>query len=192
MINEVRGLLLQSAKRGKKRGRKKTTQLVKRVSQLIPRHSCLERRRNLCMPPPVSGMLSWLCQSWRRSQQALGCLSLFYHRSKTLFVMFLSFRSCAAERVSSAFGLERWKVCPASVTRLLPRVILEDPELGSSSPSTVEAEQKTESFGLRHQKSLRTVTFSRGFILGYPRKAVMLVIGVSKLPSMCRHHDDGV
>lgn len=121
-----------------------------------------------------------------------GMLVPFYHRSKTLFVMFLSFRSCAVGRVSSAFGLERWKVCPASVTRLLPRVILEDPELGSSSPSTVEAEQKTESFGLRHQKSLRTVTFSRGFILGYPRKAVMLVIGVSKLPSMCRHHDDGV
>lgn len=42
-------------------------------------------------------------------------------------------------------------------------------------------------------ESLRTVTFSRGFfILGYPRKAVMLVIGVSKLPSVCRHHDDGV
>lgn len=82
---------------------------------------------------------------------------------------------------------ERWKVCPASVTWLLPRIILEDPELGSGSPSTVEAEQKMESFGLRHQKSLRTVTFSCGFfILGYPRKAVMLVIGVSKLPSMCR------
>lgn len=90
------------------------------------------------------------------------------------------------------FWIGKMESLSCFITRLLPRVFLEDPELGSSSPSTVEAEQKTESFGLRHQKSLRTVTFSRGFILGYPRKAVMLVIGVSKLPSMCRHHDDGV
>lgn len=92
--------------------------------------------------------------------------------------------SCDVGRERSVLELRRTKdkkICPASITQLLTKLNVKEPELISQKPNLLQSGSRGENQILWPRKS-QGVAFSCGFfIMGYPRKAAMLVIGVSKL-----------